>query len=244
MFTTHYSLVTVDSTNEYAKRNVAEFQIDDITVITAREQTAGKGREQRQWHSPNQGNLYASFCFFLPCAFRSLGNCGQLLAVTAAEVLEKWNFQPQLKWPNDLLMSGMKVGGILCEIQLYEDRIFVVNGIGINVNMPLSSFEKQGLTNGTSLKIEKGTPFDVPLLLEEMIKKFSMNLDIFIEKGFSPFLNDLHRFMAHAFQSQIRFKNRGKIWEGVFHSLSEEGTLHLQLPNGDIKCFTAGDILM
>jgi len=104
---------TIDSTNTWAKNNAKTLDPDQITCITALEQTAGRGRWLRKWISPKGQNIYATIYFCLSKNCKQLSNVGQILSLSCAKVLKSKGFLPQIKWPNDLLLEKKKVAGVL-----------------------------------------------------------------------------------------------------------------------------------
>lgn len=232
---------SIDSTNTWGKQHAHEFPQDKITLVTADRQTAGRGRFKRRWESPAGQNIYATFCFFVEPHSDSVGNIPQLLALSAAAVLTALNFQPELKWPNDVLLSGKKVAGILTETTLIE-KLCVVIGIGLNINMPLESL-RQIDRPATSLMAEGGKVYEIESILSELQKKFVQDLSLFFSKGFAPFLDDYRHHMPKNPNQLIRFHDNQKIWEGTSHEINREGSLCLRLANGEVKTFRAGEIL-
>jgi BirA family biotin operon repressor/biotin-[acetyl-CoA-carboxylase] ligase len=123
---------TIDSTNTQLK---AEALAANQTLLLAREQTAGVGRRGSPWQSPPAGNLYLSYCVHSdrPLTELSLWSLGVTIAV--ADALEReFSVECKIKWPNDLYLQGMKVGGVLLEaVNLPGDDVAVVIGVGLNV---------------------------------------------------------------------------------------------------------------
>ncbi|OEY66532.1 biotin--[acetyl-CoA-carboxylase] ligase [Marinobacter sp. X15-166B] len=109
-----------------------------ILVCVADMQSAGRGRRGRDWLSPRGENVYASFGLTLHGGFASLDGLSLVLGIAVAEALESLGADSvQLKWPNDVLVAGAKIGGILIELQgeLEEGRVNLIAGIGLNVHM-------------------------------------------------------------------------------------------------------------
>lgn len=238
----HHHFITLDSTNNCAKRNIHLFSHNKLTLITADEQTAGRGRAKRCWKSPSCQNIYASFCFFLPQEHPNLGNISQLLAISIVNALEQIGFDPQLKWPNDILLSNKKVGGILCEAVNVEDKVCMISGFGININMPLEIIKEINIP-ATSLMVEKGKTYPLDAVLELVKENFSQNLASFIHEGFKGYLPKLKQLMDHSLNKKIKFTNQDEVWEGIFHSLNDDGSLNLLLPSLQVKKFVSGEIL-
>lgn len=232
----------LDSTNTWGKQNAETFPLDKMTIVTADEQTSGRGRFNRRWESPPGLNLYTSFCFFIKKHRHDIGNIPQIMAISAAETLEELGFKPELKWPNDVLLSKKKVAGILAETTPALEQLCVVIGIGININMPSEILNKIDRP-ATSLMVEKGNPFEIKTVQGILEKYFMENLSKFLEGGFISFFKNYKKRLGPTLQKKIRFHDNKLIWEGFFHSINHDGSINLQLEDGEIKTFIVGEIL-
>lgn len=235
-------LKIIDSTNTWSKLQAEDFPRDALTVVTASEQTGGRGRFKRHWVSPPDQNIYASFCFFVKEYSALIGNLPQVMALSAAKVLEKEGFEPQLKWPNDVLLSRKKVAGILAETIWVEGAVCVVIGIGINVNMPQEVL-KEIDRPATSLLAESGKPYEIEKILESLEQQFAADLSQFFLHGFTPFLAEYRRRIMSAVVNPVRFHDNTHIWEGTFDAIHDNGSLSLLLYDGTKKTFLVGEIL-
>lgn len=166
----HYHFETIPSTNDWAKANLSTFDKTKLTLVTAEAQTAGKGRFGRTWVSPGKLNIYASFCFFVQEQHDPL-LLTRLFSLATAKVLEEKGVHCDLKWPNDLLVHGKKIAGILCETM----DLGVVIGLGLNVNMPAQQLQEVGQP-ATSLLEETGRAWDVLEVLESVKRHFAADL--------------------------------------------------------------------
>lgn len=182
-------LETVDSTNTYGKNNRTKFNPDKLTCIIAKKQTAGRGQFDRKWITSPEKNITATFCFTLPLLTKQIEHLAQLMAYSTSKVLIDLGFKPTFKWPNDILLSGKKVCGILCEIIQSKDAIEVFLGIGLNVNCSEKELSQIGQM-ATSLKIEMQKDFSLSDLLQRLQHRFLYDLEIFKKQGFSPFKFD------------------------------------------------------
>ena len=124
-------LEEVDSTNEWVKRNKGKFS--DLDGVFAKVQTRGKGRGKNKWFSPPGGLWFSIMIKKFPS---TKGALSQLCCVVVADVLEKYKLKVELKWPNDIIISSKKLGGILIE-RINESFII---GIGLNLNIELLTF--------------------------------------------------------------------------------------------------------
>ena len=238
----HIHFKSIDSTNSWAKRNAQTFEHDKVTLVTADTQTAGRGRFKRKWESPSKQNVYATFCFLFDRMRTDIGNIPQILAVSTTKILEGLGFHPKLKWPNDIQLSEKKVAGILCETTTIDDGLYVILGIGINVNMPLDLLEKIDRP-ATSLMVEGGTNLKVDRVLELLQIRFMKDLEVFLQKGFPPFIDDYKLRIAMKPHENVRFHDFAHQWEGKFHSINDDGSLNLELNNGEIKRFISGEFV-
>lgn len=231
---------TINSTNVWTKKNADSLDSDHLTCITALEQTAGRGRFYRKWLSPKGQNIYATLYFCLPKESPYVMNLGQILSLSCITILKKKGFFPQVKWPNDILLDGKKVAGILCETVLFEDRIGIVLGIGINVNMSqelLDTIDQPA----TSLSQLSGQTWTLEQILEPVLKQFLQDLHLLQTHGFEFFRSTYEQLLAFKGES-ISCSDGMKKIKGICHSVCPDGRLNLLLPNGNITTLTAGDL--
>jgi BirA family biotin operon repressor/biotin-[acetyl-CoA-carboxylase] ligase len=238
----HHHFSTLDSTNNCAKRNAHLFDPTKITLITADEQTAGRGRAKRRWVSPRNQNIYATFSFFCPKDQKDILNASQIIAISTCYTLETLNFEPQLKWPNDILLEGKKLGGILCETTIVNEKLCMICGIGLNINMALDLLKEIDIP-AISLMVQRGTIFDIQIILTALKRRFAEDLQVFLSKGFSPYLPKFKDLTTHMVNTQISFHDNQHIWEGVLDSINDDASINLRLPSQEIKRFVAGEIL-
>ncbi len=169
---------TIPSTHLFALEHAEEYK-NSFVFISADCQTAGIGRKGDVWLS-NKGNLMGTFIF--PEPKKDSANLAQLLSFSAIKVLEKWALTPLFKWPNDILLSYKKAGGVLVEI---KDET-VIASIGINVNMTKELLDTIDLP-ATSLFEELNQLVSLPTFKLDLITQFSADLALFQIKGFEPF---------------------------------------------------------
>lgn len=177
----HHHFETLPSTNEWAKKCFIGLSAGTLLLVTAEEQSAGKGQFGRQWISPKGVNVYATFAFLAKEESEPLFFT-RLLALSAASALQDIGIKATLKWPNDLLVNGKKIAGILCETAPSQEFLAIAAGIGLNVNMSqehLSSIDQPA----TSISVEKGEHFLPSSVLEGIKEHFKVNLTRFFEKG-------------------------------------------------------------
>ena len=219
------------STNDDAKL-AAEAGAAEGLVIWALEQKAGRGRQGRQWESP-AGNLYASLLLRPPTARMEWGRYSFVAALAIDDCVR--GFFPhslvELKWPNDVLVGGKKISGILLE----SGEDFLVVGMGLNV---LHSPENP-LYPATSLSAEQAAPPPLEDILTNFLKAFSAWYDLMNVEGFAPIRA---AWLAHARKGTVRVRlDQGEI-QGQFVDLDENGALRLLLADGTEKSVNTGDV--
>ncbi len=237
----YFTFPAIDSTNAWALSNPHLLKKERITLVTATKQSAGRGRFRHKWTSPPEGNIYASFCLFIPKEKGIQANLPQVLALSAVHVLEEAGFQPRIKWPNDLLLGDKKVGGILTETLAVDDFYLHVAGIGINVNMPQETLDAIDRP-ATSLAVEGGHHLNIEVLLKSLEVHFAESVEIYKLEGFAPFLKVFKERMALTVDQPIRFHQQGQLVHGTYHSLNLDGSLNLKLKSGDILRCLGGEV--
>ena len=160
------SLDVVNSTNDYAF-HLARQGKKEITVISVRAQSAGRGRAKRPWHSPRDKGIYVSFIL------RPRNPIGEIIflpLIFSYGVVKTINsfVEARIKWPNDVLVSGKKIAGVLVEARGNKTGVdFAIVGVGININAKLKEIPQEA----TSLFIEAAKTYDVKELLRKLIQE-------------------------------------------------------------------------
>lgn len=233
---------SIDSSNRWGKEHLDRWPKMGILCLTASELTAGRGRWGRKWHAPPGVNIYVSFCFWYDSKRNDVGNIPQIMALAAVTTLEELHFSPTIKWPNDLLLSGKKMGGILCETVVYQGRLGIICGIGLNINMALADLHAIGRP-ATSLFAETGELYDLDAVLNQLKHNFEIDLNQFLMEGFSPFHQ---RFVEKSHFKRgdlLSFHHGGELVTGQWSRLTEEGAVELILSDGTEKVFHSGEFV-
>ncbi|MCH9627523.1 MAG: Bifunctional ligase/repressor BirA [Chlamydiales bacterium] len=197
----HHHFDTLVSTNDWGKEHLASQPRDRFMLVTADEQTRGRGQYGRKWISPKGQNLYASFCFFIDEHQQDPLSLTHVLAISLAHVLEKRGVICQIKWPNDLLVDRKKIAGILCETEHLPPHFGVVIGLGMNINM--SQEELAHIPQpATSIRQETGEKCVIGEVLQEIQAVFAKDLAHFLKKGFTPFLPVFRQLILPGLRNQ------------------------------------------
>jgi len=244
------ALERVGSTNDEAKRLAAAGAADG-TVVTAREQVAGRGRRGRDWSSP-PGNLYLSLLLRPPVATARLPELGFLAAVALTEALAPVVPAPERlahKWPNDVLLGGKKLAGILVETAGASSASWAVIGLGLNVvshpsgadlaSPAVAGFAKAGRP-ATSLRAE-GATVEAEELLAPVLARMLAWRESWLAHGFAP-LRAAWLARACGLGEPISLRGPAGAETGVFAGLDAEGALLLGVAGG-IKRVSAGEVM-
>ncbi len=231
----------LDSTNDEARRRAGAGAAAG-TVVWALRQEAGRGRRGRRWDSP-LGNLYCSLILRPGCAPAAGAQLSLVAALALGEALEAClvgHPRPQLKWPNDVLLEGRKVAGILLESEAAgaEHTAWVVVGVGVNV----ASFPDGTDYPATSLACEGGAGFSVGEVLQLFLARFQSWYAQWCREGLAPVRAAWLR-RAVGLDLPISVRLHGETITGTFSGLDDDGAL-LLLPVGCGKPrrVSAGDV--
>lgn len=161
---------SIGSTNDRAKELAAK--AEEGTVIVAEEQTSGKGRLGRSWSSPGRKGIYASIILKPDMEPFNAAKLTLLGAASVALALEDCGIESQIKWPNDIIIGGKKVAGILTEMSCELGIVnYIILGIGINVNQSVEELPPELVDKATSLRIAEGKAIKRKYLLAQVLNR-------------------------------------------------------------------------
>lgn len=177
---------TIDSTNRLAAELARGGALEGTTVV-AEQQTAGRGRLGRTWVSPASVNLYMSVVLRPRIPPLEVPRLTLVAGLAVAEAIRDTGpFAPQIKWPNDVLLDGRKVAGILTELEAEADRVrFVIVGIGVNLNATRTDFPPELKTKATSLALASGAPVDRAAFTGRLLTRLDAAYAAFLDGGFA-----------------------------------------------------------
>jgi BirA family transcriptional regulator, biotin operon repressor / biotin---[acetyl-CoA-carboxylase] ligase len=179
----------VDSTNRVASE-WAGHGASEGSLVVANHQTAGRGRLDRQWFSPPGSSLLFSLILRPSIVTEDLGLLNLAAATAACGAVAEEGLEPKVKWPNDVLLDGRKVAGILSEASLEFNRaIGVILGVGINVNIPEEEFPEEIRDTAGSISIGSGREHNRLDILTSFLRNFGRFYNGMPEKPPSVILN-------------------------------------------------------
>ena len=232
----------VESTNTEANR-LARNGAPEGTLIVADAQTSGRGRLGRSWASPPGNGLYLSIILRPSCPPAWLPGLTLTAGVAVASAIQQTRVRPRLKWPNDILVAGRKVGGILAEAFFDKRRIdFAILGIGINVNTEGPELPVSVRNLATSLRLSLGKAVSRIHLLQDLLYEFEQWYESFRTGAFETILETWREFdttlgnMVEVFLPETRLV-------GVAEALESDGTLLVRDKQGCLHRIVAGDVV-
>jgi BirA family biotin operon repressor/biotin-[acetyl-CoA-carboxylase] ligase len=238
--TLHY-FESTDSTNTVAQR-LARDGATEGAVVVADTQTKGRGRLGRTWISPPFCNLYLSIVLRPPVAIPEAPRLGLVVGLATAETVAEWTSGAALKWPNDVLVAGRKVAGILMEMDAEDDRIrSVIAGIGVNLNMTADDLPADLRDKATSLSVAVGAPIDRVAFAARLLSQLEARYDQCMRHGFAT-LRPLWDRLSCLQGRQVEVDDGDRRYGGVVCGLADDGALRLRDSAGQEIRVAAGEV--
>lgn len=233
---------SVDSTQKIAHRLAYE-GAQEGTVVIAEEQLSGRGRMDRIWHSPKSTGVWMSVILRPNIPPPKAPQLTLITAVAVVQAIEELtDLTPQIKWPNDILMNGKKVTGILTELQADADRIIsIIIGIGINVNQKLDDYPDELKDIATSISIEKGEKLSRAELIRVLLAKLENLYKLYLDKGFYPIKLLWESYAVSIGKNLTARTITGSIY-GKALGITEDGVLMIEDSSGKVHHVYSADI--
>ena len=237
-------LKETDSTNTRAKELAAQ-GAPEGTLVIAEKQTSGRGRRGRNWFSPPGGGIYCSLILRPVLSPSETPRITLMTAVVLAETLiSLMKLKLRIKWPNDILVNGKKLAGILTEISTEMDAVnYIVVGLGMNVNTQLEDLPREIKKTATSILIETKKPFPRVKLIQHYLKLYEKYYDMFKKNDFKPIMKRW-RELADIIGKQIRVDVIGKTHIGKVVDVDNDGVLILKDDKGVLQRIFSGDVTL
>ncbi len=238
----------VDSTQRVA-RELARAGAAEGTTVIAERQTAGRGRLGRQWHSPGGLNLYTSIILRPPLVPSAVPQVALVVGVAvAAAVAEETGLRAAIKWPNDVLLDGYKVAGVLTEMDSEVDRVhYVVAGVGVNLNTPHTGFPPELRAKASSLSLVTGRHIDRAAFTGRLLAALEARYGRFRSEGFGESVRAEWESYSCLTGTEIQVvtpdgNQSGRILAGRVLGLDDDGALKLETASRGIVRIVAGEV--
>jgi BirA family biotin operon repressor/biotin-[acetyl-CoA-carboxylase] ligase len=238
----HY-FTEIDSTNVYAYK-LARAGAEEGEIVIADGQTQGKGRMGRSWISPPYLNLYLSVILRPRLAANHAPQLTLMSALALAETIQSFiPYPPQIKWPNDILVGGEKLAGILSESSCEGDRIqFVVVGIGVNLNFPKELMPEAIRETATSILSVLKRPVERSNFAQRLIQNLEQCYGDLEGRGFAYIASRWERFF-HLRGKRVKVKILDSSILGRVTGIDTDGALLVEDEEGVSQRIIAGDVI-
>ena len=228
------------STNKFALENITKYPSG--TVIKAKKQIAGRGRFERKWVSDKENNCYISFILKPDKKYQSVfPNITQYLSLVVCQELLRYGVKASIKWPNDVLVNGKKIAGILSETSFSGDKFQgIVVGLGLNIDLNKKDLEQIDIP-ATSLRLEAEKEVNSDLFIEQLVKRFFSEYETLLRKGF-PYFRAQYISLTNFIGKNITIKNPDILELGMAVNVCADGALEIFTKEGEIKKVISGDL--
>lgn len=237
-----HSFEEITSTNDKAYQ-LAEEGAPEGTIIIAQGQTKGKGRIGRKWVSPNGGGIYVSLILRPDAETDEIPSIALIAALAVAKAIkEETGLEAGVKWPNDVLINGKKVCGILTEIKAQPDRVdFLVVGIGVNVGTPASKLPPEGTSLAAETSAVKAP--DMTVFLRRVLEAFERAYIKFGKEGFNSLRKECKE-LSLVIGKQVNVVEHHRTLTGKAVDIDEKGALIVLTEDGDLRRVFSGDVVL
>jgi BirA family transcriptional regulator, biotin operon repressor / biotin---[acetyl-CoA-carboxylase] ligase len=225
----------IDSTQHLA-RELARAGAEEGTVVIAESQTGGRGRLGRRWHSPPGVNLYCSLVLRPSVPLATVPSVALVAGLAVVDaVCEVTALRPALKWPNDVLVAGRKVAGILTELEAEVERVHhVIAGIGVNLNGGRDAFPPELATKATSLRLASGREVHRAAFTAGLLAALEARYRRFLADGFAAMRSEWEAHSALTGKEVRVTAPEGEVTGRVL-GIDDDGALRLAGPRGELR---------
>lgn len=233
---------SLPSTNDRA-RELAEEGAGHGEVVIANAQTAGRGRRGRTWLSPPGRNLAFSVVLRPELPPMRAAELTLVASLAVCDALRQAGVAAGIKWPNDVLVNGRKIAGILTELAAESERLqWVIVGVGVNVNTRPEDFPEELRDEVTSILIERGQPAPRALFAAACLAGLETWLDVHDEQGFAA-IRDAWRVRSVTLGRQVSVRTGDQEIIGVAEDIDDQGALLVRTPERTER-IVAGDVAL
>ena len=239
----HIHFEEIVSSTQKIARNLANEGVVEGTIVVADQQTNGKGRMARVWYSPKGTGIWMSIIIRPNLPINQTPQLTLLTAVAIVQAIEELTpLKPEIKWPNDIMLNGKKLVGILTELQAEADQVHsVIIGTGINVNQKIEDFPEDLQKIATSICIETGTVWERAQFIQMILLKFEGLYSLYLSQGFKP-IKLLWESYAISLNKKIIARTLSGTVEGKAIGIDDDGVLLIETNNRVIERIYSADI--
>jgi len=225
-------LSAINSTNDYLKQLSAIQYVENFTIVTAENQTAGRGQMGAKWNvEPGKNLTFSVLIKDVLLEINEIFSLNAAVAVSVADALETLHIGDiSIKWPNDILAGNKKIGGILIENSIKNNgEIYSIVGIGLNINQQVFD----GLSKATSLAVLYGREYDKDTVMIAIAENLKRNVAAVLHKDTNAIWQKYHKKLYKR-NVPMPFEKQGKRFMGIIKGISKNGSLMVQLEDDTI----------
>ena len=233
----------VESTNQLALERGYNGAVEGMLILAER-QTEGRGRHGRAWHSPHGSSLLVSLIFHHRLLAAQIGIPSLMGAVSIATAIrESVGLPTEIKWPNDVLVHGRKLSGVLTELDYNRrQQPFFVVGFGVNVNIASAEFPLPLRSSATSLQIECGHAVSRVSVLRTILRHLEGNYSQ-LKVGRTNAIVDSAIDLSATVGKCVKLETVDGSFSGIAERIDAEGRLVLRERSGELRAFSSGDVV-
>jgi len=232
---------SVESTNKLAMQEIEKGAKEGLIVI-AEQQSAGRGRYDRSWHSP-KGGLYFTLVLRPPIGPEAAPLFSLLVSCAVVESVRGMGLQQiSVKWPNDILLGHDKLAGILCElVSTHNNEYFIVAGVGVNHNSTAADFPTDSEYSFTTVRDHLGKSTSQEQLLCSIINSVDSMLGLVVRENSYESVLRIWRGMSSTLGNRVRVFDGSHTYVGIAEDLLDDGSLSITTESGT-KVLQVGDV--
>ncbi len=227
----------ISSTNDYLKLNSQNFE--EGTVVVAKSQTKGRGRRGNTWENSKNESIFMSILLKPNVKPQSLLRISLVCSLSVIKALNYTNLPLEIKWPNDIVVNGKKLCGILTECVISENNeVDLILGIGMNVRSV--SFSKDLQEKATSLILEN-IETTIPIVISQILKCIEQNYYTYLQYGFKFFIDEYRKYCCNIDKEVVIINGDSKEYGRVI-DINADGTLLFKDVNGNVKNIFSNEV--
>ncbi|OXS61162.1 biotin--[acetyl-CoA-carboxylase] ligase [Cohnella sp. CIP 111063] len=238
------TLLDVTDSTQNELRKLAEQGAAEGTLVIAEQQTSGRGRMGRSWVSPFGKGIWMSLLLRPPVPLPLTPQLTLLAAVALSRAISQQlpELDIGIKWPNDLLVGGKKISGILLESAAEDERLnYVVVGLGVSANLEAGDYPEELLDKAVSLKMASGETVNRSALIASVLEQFEQLYKLYLEQGFAPIRTLWEARSVTLGKRTELYTPQGKV-VGVPLGLDEMGGLRVELEDGSLHTVYSAEV--
>ena len=231
---------SLPSTNAWALANINSLRHGD--VVSAINQTAGRGRFNRAWAAPEGSNLNLSLVINHTSSTIPITMLLPATAIAIRDALKKFKIEAALKWPNDVMVSGKKIAGILAEVEPVTNNLII--GLGINVNINSETIASMDFPQPpTSMAVERNHIFDINNVCSHVLSTMEKTMDTLYKNGVL-YISQRWQENDYLKGQNLSIKTENNIITGIYLGMKSNGQLEIADQTGTKHLFWSGDITL